>query len=552
MEELDEPDHGHVPGVKSDFPTMIGDAIDASGPSLRSEYPTVIAQAVDVGGPSLRSDFPTMIGAAVDASGPAMPSDFPTMIGAAVDAGGPAMPSDFPTSIGTAIDVDAFVRAAQEPAPPTMPAAEIAVRMRSTPPPLPSPYASAAAPPSPAAAEPLTGSSQLAADGDEADLRRELMAGSFQAGEQLVALYASDAAHHSRDLLAVRRQQAAIRPGDLIALARLHEAAALDGNAPFANAVEHVLGVFDSSGGAPPPPLGAQRDAPALVSSLLFRQVDSIVNEALAIVWETGLYRRDTASYGLTGVERVQPNAGTPLAETFASLLRLFGLGRVWLFHRRMPGPVRAEVALLTSPSVVLSGDIVPDSPELLYELGATLTASMPEHALVNGMPEDELRTLIDALVAAFGPLDAAPRGNRAVVRLEQSLWQLIPPRAERRLREICAHPEAFSFDSAVQSTRLAMRRAGLFACGSLSTAVRIVAARDRLRPRAPPHRARRPRPRVPGEPGHRRSRAPLDPHRIRRGPLAPAPHGIPGPRVPQVALRLIERPFRDSPRLVW
>lgn len=201
------------------------------------------------------------------------------------------------------------------------------------------------------------------------------------------------------------------------------------------------------------------------------------MNEALAIVWETGLYRRDAASYGLTGVERVQPNAATPLGDIFASLLRLFGLGRVWLFHRRNPGQVNAEVALLASPSVVLSGDVAGDSPALLYTLGAHLTGAMPEHALINGMPEEEVRTLIDALVAAFGPLDAAPRGNRAVVRLEQSLWQLIPPRAERRLREICAHPEAFTYEAAVQGTRQAMRRAGLFASGSLAASVREVAA---------------------------------------------------------------------------
>ena len=358
-------------------------------------------------------------------------------------------------------------------------AASGAPRGPSGPPPLPSSQPSLPAQPWSSGPPPLTPSqmAMLQEDNDELGLRRELLAGSFEAGEQLIQLYSSEPAARSRDILAVRRQQAAIRSGDLLALARLHEAAALDGNAPFANAVEHVLGVFEETGGLPPPPLAAQRDAPALVASLLFRQVDSLVNEALAIVWETGLYRRDAASYGLTGVERVQPNAATPLGDIFASLLRLFGLGRVWLFHRRNPGQVNAEVALLASPSVVLSGDVAGDSPALLYTLGAHLTGAMPEHALINGMPEEEVRTLIDALVAAFGPLDAAPRGNRAVVRLEQSLWQLIPPRAERRLREICAHPEAFTYEAAVQGTRQAMRRAGLFASGSLAASVREVAA---------------------------------------------------------------------------
>ncbi len=418
-------------------------------PSPESGDPAAAASSPDDLGPSIPppASEPISSGSMDELDEP--DNDFATMIGDAIDAEAIAS-SRLVAASPSAIAAPAFdLEPAAEPAPPTV----------SSPPIRTSP------------SQP-----RLAAVTDETTLRRELMSGSFEAGEQLINLYSKDPIGRSRDIVAVRRQQAAIRTGDIIALARLHEAAAADGNHPFANAIEHVLGVFDSAGGAPPPPLSAQRDAPALVSSLLFRHVDSVVNEALAIVWETGLYRRDPASYGLTGVERVQANSATPLGEILTSLLRLYGLGRIWLFHRRAPGPIQGEVALLASPSVVLSGEVTTDSPEFLYALGAQLTGAMPEHALVNGMPEDQLQTLIDALVAAFGPLDAAPRGNRAVVQLEQSLWQLIPPRAERRLREICAHPDAFTMESAVLSTKQAMRRAGLFASGSLSAAVRAVA----------------------------------------------------------------------------
>ncbi|MFO0587511.1 MAG: hypothetical protein U0441_08230 [Polyangiaceae bacterium] len=439
---------------------------DLDPPDL-GEFETVInAPAIDVDAIALR--------AALEAAEAAFPSPAISEIDRTDDEDeAPALPDPTALAAGLEAATQSKVAAAAAASQRALPA----FGPSGGPPPLPAsapsmqPWSSGPPPLSPSQV------AMLVDDTDELTLRRELLAGSFEAGEQLIALYASDAQARSRDILAVRRQQAAIRTGDLLALSRLHEAAALDGNTPFANAVEHVLGVFEENGGLLPPSLAAQRDAPALVASLLFRQVDSLVNEALAIVWETGLYRRDAASYGLTGVERVQPNAATPLGEILSSLLRLFGLGRVWLFHRRNPGAVTAEVALLASPSVVLAGDIAADDPALLYQLGAHLTGAMPEHALVNGMPEEEVRTLIDALVAAFGPLDAAPRGNRAVVRLEQSLWQLIPPRAERRLREICAHPEGFSYEAAVQGTRQAMRRAGLFASGSLATAVREIAA---------------------------------------------------------------------------
>jgi hypothetical protein len=105
------------------------------------------------------------------------------------------------------------------------------------------------------------------------------------------------------------------------------------------------------------------------------------------------------------------------------------------------------------------------------------LAGSMPEHALVNGLAEDALRSLISALLAAFGPLEGSSQRDPAVVRLGQNLWQLIPPRAARRLHEICADPERLSFDAAIAGTQRVMRRAGLFAAGDLPAAVRMTAA---------------------------------------------------------------------------
>jgi hypothetical protein len=100
----------------------------------------------------------------------------------------------------------------------------------------------------------------------------------------------------------------------------------------------------------------------------------------------------------------------------------------------------------------------------------------MPEHALVNALPEDGLRTLLEALQAAFGPVAGLPR-NAPVARLAQNLWQLVAPRADRRLRELCARPAWITYDAAVEGTRQAMRRAGLFASGDLSVALAHLAA---------------------------------------------------------------------------
>ncbi|WP_437570208.1 hypothetical protein [Sorangium sp. So ce542] len=322
---------------------------------------------------------------------------------------------------------------------------------------------------------------------EEAALFRELAAGSYEAGERLMKSFAPRD-DRSREALAVRRMQAHLRLGDRGALERLQAAAIADKNMTYARAIEHVLRAFEGDepsdrrgeGAVLPPLLAAQRDAPELVSALLFRDLESPVNEALALVWETGLYRRDAGQSGLVASERVQPTSPTVLGELYGAVAGHLGLLRTALFHQRAPSPAppspEGQVIRVNPPAVLLRGEIREDSPELRYLLGAHLAGAMPDYVLVNTSTEDELRTLLSAIVAAFGPLEAtahSTRGNPAVVRLEQNLWQLIPPRAERRLREICDSASKMTYEAAVKTTRTAMRRAGLFAAGNLATAVR-------------------------------------------------------------------------------
>ncbi|MRG97672.1 hypothetical protein [Polyangium spumosum] len=323
----------------------------------------------------------------------------------------------------------------------------------------------------------------------ETALFEQLMAGSYDAGERLVELYGAHAEARSRDLLVVRKHQASLRPGDRGTLQKLLEAALLDRNAAYARAIEHVLAGFDPAGRAvPPPPLSALASAPELVLALLFRNVESPINEALAITWETGRYRREPSHYGLTGALRVQPGAPTVLGEVWGGITRVFGAARTPLFHRRpAAGPsassppnqssaLNVQVALLAPPAVVLAGEAREETPELRYLLGAAIAGAMPEHVLVR-LPEEHLRTLIEALRAAFGPVGPTGGTDPGVARLGQDLWQIVPPRGDRRLREIFAQPDGVTYPSALDSARRAARRAGLFASGDLPTALRLVVA---------------------------------------------------------------------------
>ncbi len=325
----------------------------------------------------------------------------------------------------------------------------------------------------------------IAAPADETTLFAQLAAGSYEAGDRLAQLYIADAADRSRDLLAVRKQQVSLRPGDRQALENLRKAALEDRNEALARAIDHILRGFDPHASPlSPPPLSALMTSSELVLAILFKAIEDPINEALAITWDTGRYKREPSHYGLASAIRVQPGAATLLGESYGHIIRIFGATRTPLFHRKPPPnqpgpstPLSTQIALLTPPAIVLVGDVREESPELYYTLGTAIAGAMAEYVLVRGLPEETIRTLVSALLAAFGPVGAQTRTDPAVARLGQDLWQVVTPRGDRRLREIFAEAHVSPYEVALENTRRAARRAGLFACGDLPTALRLLIA---------------------------------------------------------------------------
>ena len=138
-----------------------------------------------------------------------------------------------------------------------------------------------------------------------------------------------------------------------------------------------------------------------------------------------------------------------------------------------------ASVALLQPAAVVLAGDVRDESPELRFRLGAALFAASPERALLFALPAQSIRALLAAIHVAFGPPDASRTHAPSVTNLAASLWQTLPARAQRRLRELSG--EEISLNQAVDEGTTAIRRAGLFLSGDLRTAIAEVLDEDRL-----------------------------------------------------------------------
>ncbi len=317
------------------------------------------------------------------------------------------------------------------------------------------------------------------ASGEQA-LYDALRRGSVDAGLELVRQLERRPSR-AHDLVSVARRLALLLPGDVQAVSRLHGAALLDRDPVYARSTEHVLSVLTSAQVVEPPALSDQPEQPDAVRALLFREQSSRALEALSLVWEGAehVFRRDPSTYGVTGLERVPAGAPTPLARSYAALARALGLLRTPLFQRRSAGPVTVSLALLSPPAVILSGDVRQDSPELRFHLGAMLAAATPQYALLFGSPESQGRAVLRGLAFAFSPPRANPGNSGAVLNLAEVLWESIPARLQRRLRELCEDPEALDYDVSLSAAKLAVRRAGFFASGDLGSALRQVAIEE-------------------------------------------------------------------------
>jgi hypothetical protein len=89
------------------------------------------------------------------------------------------------------------------------------------------------------------------------------------------------------------------------------------------------------------------------------------------------------------------------------------------------------------------------------------------------------VRAVLRALLLAFGPPGTTKDGIVAAANLAEVLWESVPARSQRRLRELCRQDSEFEYDAVVASAHQATRRAGLFACGDLRVAMREACAAE-------------------------------------------------------------------------
>jgi hypothetical protein len=312
--------------------------------------------------------------------------------------------------------------------------------------------------------------------------------GSVEAGQLLVTALERDG-ERTGDRLKACRRLVELLPGHMGQLQVLRLAATADRNPAYARAIEHLLRAFDPGAGPlPPPPLSGQRDQPGMLAYLTRPSFEANL-EPFAVTWEAShaLFTKTLAQYGTTGVDHVVPGAASPVASLYDAALRVLGVPRLPLFYHRTAEVLTAGAALTYPASALLTGDAGKEpSVEFSYALGQALASALPIHVLLLGVTEERAHSLWRALLAAFGP-----EGNAAVVdpevhTLAEQFWQSMPPRAQRRLKELLSGTARDEdFDVALSAARQSARRVAMFISGDFGFAARRFLMERKLDPAA-------------------------------------------------------------------
>jgi len=309
---------------------------------------------------------------------------------------------------------------------------------------------------------------------DERELVLAFEQGDLNAGQALFDIYMSERAR-SRDAMLVAIHLAARRPWDPEHLSYLITAASRDGHEALALAARHVLGAY--AGGEPvkAPPLELALSTPEAVQLVLWRGLHSPSLEALGLVWEhaTRLFQRELTSYGLDASFRLTAQSEPGLYEFFRNAARLLGVGRVALYRESSSGDIELETLLTLPPSMMVRGAVPELAPGVAFHFGASLAATAPEFALLFGGESATIEAVFEGIALAFGPSrvssNSVPQG---VAELAGLLWETIPPRAQRRLSQLCVSGERMDPAQAFEDARVVLRRAGLLVSGDILTAI--------------------------------------------------------------------------------
>ncbi|MBM4359258.1 MAG: hypothetical protein FJ096_14245, partial [Deltaproteobacteria bacterium] len=258
-------------------------------------------------------------------------------------------------------------------------------------------------------------------------LEEELDDGVYEAGELLAAIYADRPERFAANLLAVRRKQCRLRPGDGPSIERLLEALGRHGMPWEVEATRHVRQVLAGEPAEQPPSLDVLAESRDSVGRMIFGHLDGTINDALAVAFRGGVLRGPRRSETpTTALVAVVANSTTMLGRLHGSLSQLVPLEGSSLHHLLTDAPLTMRMSIRAPFGAVLEGRVDCDSLAVAYTVGSALAASTAPCAFAEGLNADDLDVLVRAFLAAFGPVPdhdgGAPR-DALLAQLIQELW---------------------------------------------------------------------------------------------------------------------------------
>lgn len=227
------------------------------------------------------------------------------------------------------------------------------------------------------------------------------------------------------------------------------------------------VSLFDSNVSRPSASIASEVDADlhaALAADVHARAFAKV----WTTVWESALhlYRKPLQAYHVFGTDRITHLVQNPVAQAFFGAARTLDATDVPLFGRRM-GAGELIIARTAPPSVIIGPTLDGDEPELMFRFGRALTLARPSHLLIATLDDAEGRALTSAVAAAFGPPSNAAPKDAKTTALAAELWRIMPPRAQRELRDqLAAISEPLEYDAARMAVFAQAARAGLLASG--------------------------------------------------------------------------------------
>jgi hypothetical protein len=313
----------------------------------------------------------------------------------------------------------------------------------------------------------------------EKSLFEDLKVGVAAAGQELFKSVIRSP-ERADDALSLSLQLSKLEPGARSTLEVIEQAAEAIGDSAHHAAIVHVR---QCSGEMSPtnraPPLHNQTEQVDLLRRLLFNEPDGLWPKALEVIWESTRRVLEWESVrDVKAAQRVRSDQRSPLAQTFAPVARLLGLGSTPLLQLSATGEPKVSVLVLGEASVLVRGEPTHETSQLRYDIGAALAGTLPPYVIINAATYEQIDDLFRAVHIAFGAPESSQTNLTSTARLAALLWESVAPRTQRMMIEWCKEGK-LTRELAVASARRAARRSGLFASGDLGVALSRVVAEE-------------------------------------------------------------------------